>query len=264
MAYQTGNIRYRGSFKSIRHWKNRKDPKIYAGEKGGANRDLIMNHPAFARTRENMSEFEGCGVAVKAIRYGLSSLIPDHTDTHFTGRLTALVKIINLRDDEGIRGSRAICFSRNRPLLKTMTFHEKKKIDHELRKCIRTGHPLTRAEATISVNGLNPNPALVPGNAQYYRVINHLSIISDYAFSEEGREYRPVSPLNAKHIIVYSDYTPVNTPLLVALKAAFPEGIVLSESDTVMQCVGIEFYIKSGKDGYLPYWEGSMMVFDVF
>ena len=108
MAYQTGNIKYRGSFKSIRHWKNTKDPKIYAGEKGGANRDLIMNNAAFARTRENMSEFEGCGKAVHAIRLGLSSLIPEHTDTHFTGRLTALVKIINLQDTEGIRGRRTI------------------------------------------------------------------------------------------------------------------------------------------------------------
>ena len=58
MAYQTGHIKYRESFKSIRLWKNTKDPKIYAGEKGGANRDLILKNPAFARTRENMSELE--------------------------------------------------------------------------------------------------------------------------------------------------------------------------------------------------------------
>ena len=53
-------------------------------------------------------------------------------------------------------------------------------------------------------------------------------------------------------------------PILVALKAAFPEGTVLSGSDTVMQCVGIEFYIRSGKDGYIPYSEESMMVWNVF
>ena len=161
MAYQTGNIKYRGSFKSIRHWKNAKDPKIYAGEKGGANRDLILNNPAFARTRENMSEFEGCGAAVKAIRHGLISLIPEHTDTHFTGRLTALVKIINKQDMAGTRGRRTLAFSLNRTLLKTVTFHEKRKIDHELRKSISTSHPLTRIEATLTVNGLNPDLSLV-------------------------------------------------------------------------------------------------------
>jgi hypothetical protein len=120
-----------------------------------------------------------------------------------------------------------------------VTFHEKRKIDHELRKCIRTSHPLTRTEATLAVNGLNPDPSLVSGNAQYYRVINHLSIIPDYVYHEGGREYRPLSLVNAKSTIVYSDYIQVNTPLLVALKAAFPEGTLLSESNTVMQCVGI-------------------------
>ena len=104
MAYQTGIINYKGSFKSIRNYTNVGDPKIYAGEKGGANRDLIMNNPAFARTRENMNEFGGCGVAVKSIHYGLLQIFSEYTDTHFTSRLVKLIKMINLRDEEGTRG----------------------------------------------------------------------------------------------------------------------------------------------------------------
>ena len=264
MAYQTGNIKYNGSFKNIRQWRNRKDPKTYAGEKGGANRDLIMNNPAFVRTRENMWEFRGCGVAVKAIRQGLLALIPEHTDTHFTDRLTSLIKKINLTDLEGVRGGRAICFSLNRPMLKTMTFHEIKKIDFELKKRIRTSHPVSRGEATITVNGLNPNPSFFPGNAQYYRIINHLSIISDYIYIEDGDLYEPISQLNSKFAINYSDFIPVNTPLITSVKTTFPEGTLLTESDTVIQSVGIEFYLKSGVDRYLPYSAGSMMVYDVF
>jgi hypothetical protein len=264
MAYQTGNIKYRGSFKNIRQWWVRKDSRTLAGEKGGANRELIMNNPAFARTRENMWEFRGCGEAVKAIRLGLLALIPEHTDTHFTDRLTSLIKKINLTDLEGTHGGRAICFSLNRPMLKSVTFHEKKKIDFELKKHIRASHSESRAEAIITVNSLNPNPSFVPGSAQYYRLINHLSIISDYIYIEDGKKYEPISPLNTKNAITYSDYIPVNTPLSAAIKTAFPEGTLLTESDTVMQCVGIEYYIKSGKDGYLRYSEGSMMVYDVF
>ena len=104
MAYQTGIINYKGSFKSIRNYTNVWDPKIYAGEKGGANIDLIMNNPAFARTRENMNEFGGCGVAAKAIRHGLLQLLPEHVDTHFTGRLMKIIKMINLKDEEGTHG----------------------------------------------------------------------------------------------------------------------------------------------------------------
>ena len=219
MAYQTGIIEYRGSFKSIRNYKNRNDTKIYAGEKGGANRDLIMNNPAFALTRKNMSEFKGCGIAVKAIRRGLQQLIPEYTDTRFTGRLVALVKMINLKDEEGVRGKRAIKISLNRPILKSLNLHEKRKIDFELKKCIKTNHPESRVEVTITVNGLNPSPELVPGNPQYYRVVNHLNIISDYAYNEEDRRYKPLSPLEATSAIAYSDYIPINTSFSGALKS---------------------------------------------
>jgi hypothetical protein len=99
MAIQTGAIKYRGSFKSISNYMNLHDPNTYAGEKGGANRDLIMNNPAFARTRENMNEFKGCGIAVKAIRRGLLNLLPEQTDKLFTARLMAVVKEIIFSGD---------------------------------------------------------------------------------------------------------------------------------------------------------------------
>ena len=264
MAYQTGIMSYRGSFKSIRNWKNKKDPKIYAGEKGGANRDLIMNNPAFALTRENMCEFKGCGAAVKAIRMGLNHLIPEHTDTLFTARLVKIVKKINVKDPLGEHGTRSIIFSTNRALLKTLTLHENRKIDHQLRRYITTGHAESRAEATIRVNGLNPNPILVPAEAQYYRVLNHLSIISDYSFSEENMKYEPLSHNDSTNTYTYSEYIPVNTTLTLALKATFPDGTGLTSTDTVLQCVGIVYYVRSGADDYLPYTSGTMLGYDVF
>jgi hypothetical protein len=264
MAYLTGIIQYKGSFKSVRHWTNAKDPKIYAGEKGGANRDLVMNNPAFKLTRENMSEFKGCGIVVKSIRIGLQQLIPEYTDTRFTGRLVALIKMINLRDEEGSRGKRAIRISHNRPILKTLNLHERRKIDYELKKCIRNSHSESRTEATITVNELNPSPDLVPGNPQFYRVINHLNIISDFAFSETLCRYEPLNPLNGQGAYVYSDYTPINTPFTASLKVTFPEGTVLTESDSVMQCIGIEYYIQSGTDAYILYSRGSMLMYDMF
>jgi hypothetical protein len=264
MAYQTGVIQYNGSFKSIRNWRNRKDPKIYASEKGGANRDLIMNNPAFARTRENMNEFGGCGFVVEAIRNGLQQLLPEHADTHFTSRLMKIIKMINKKDPEGERGKRAINISQNKTMLKSLNLHEKRKIDFELKKCIKTSHPESRLEATIMVNGINPAPSLVPGSPQYYRVINHLSIISDFAYSENQRSYAPLNEVNGLNAHAYSEYTPINTPLTVALKAAFPEGTVLAETDTVLQCVGIEYYSRQGADGHVPYSTGSMLVYDVF
>jgi hypothetical protein len=62
----------------------------------------------------------------------------------------------------------------------------------------------------------------------------------------------------------YSDYTLINTPLNTALRTAFKEETVLNENDTVMQCIGIEYYIKSGSDRYLHFSSGTMIVYDVF
>lgn len=264
MAYLTGIIQYLGSFKSIRHWQNANDPTIYAGEKGGANGDQIKNNAAFERTRENMSEFKGCGIVVKAIRHGLQHLIPEYTDTRFTGRLVALVKMINLGDGEGIRGKRAIRISLNRPILKTLNLHERRKIDYELKRSIKSSYPESRAEVTIMVNGFNPDPDLVPGNPQFYRLINHLNIISDYVYNENDRRYNPTSTQDQRTAYIYSDYTPINTPLSAVLKTAFPNGTILTDTDTVMQCVGIEYYIRSGADAYVLYSRGSMVMYDVF
>ena len=264
MAHQTGNIKYLGSFKSIRQWRRRRDKRTLAGEKGGANRDLILNNPAFARTRENMSELGGCDAAVKAIRIGLQKLLPEFSDTGFTGRLVALVKMINVMDGDGERGKREVLFSQNRPIFKTLTFHPKKKIDFQLRKSITTSHPELRLEATIKINSLNPNLQLVPASAQFYRVINHISIISDFAYNENNQRYETLSESDTKSAVAYSDYTPVNTPLSAEVKAAFPVGTQLSETDTVLQCVGIAYYMKSGKEGYRQFTERSMLVYDVF
>ena len=264
MARQSGNIRYTGSFKSIRNYKNLNDPAIYAGEKGGANRDLIMNNPTFKMTRENMSEFKGCGLIVKAIRRGLLHLTRVHTDKCFTGRLVALVKMINLKDEVGARGKRGVCFSLNKPLLKTLTLHESKKIDHQLKKSITRSHSESRTEATITLNGFNPEPQFVPSTAKYFRIHNHLSVISDFEYSEELREYSPLSENDALSTYVYSDYIPVHTQLSGEVKAVFPEGTILTEKVTVLQCVGIEFYTRLGTGKYLPFNAGSMIVFDVF
>ena len=264
MAILTGAIKYRGSFKSIRNYRNLHDGNTYAGEKGGANRDLILNNPAFARTRENMSEFAGCGLAVKAIRRGFINLLPDQTDSHFTGRLMSMVKEVNRRDFEGLRGKRAILFSVSRTTLCTIVFNVLQNIADVIQNYFVCTHPITRIEATLTVTALVIKPVNVPKGATHFRVQNHLSIISDYNYSEGNRRYEPVSLMNGQSAFKYSEYTPVGTPLTEVVKATFPVGTDLAEDCSVIQCVGIEFYIMTAGDVYLPTKGSSMMVNDAF
>ena len=264
MAIQTGAIKYRGSFKSIRNYMNLHDPNTYAGEKGGANRDLIMNNPAFARTRENMNEFKGCGIAVKAIRRGLLNLLPEQTDKLFTARLMAIVKEINHRDPVGIRGKRAINFSGERPFLATMVFNVLEDIAELLGYQFAVEHPITRDSAKLTLTGFNIKQSYVPKGATHYRVQNHVSIISDYTYVEANRRYEPLSQLNMMSAFVYSEYSPIGTLLTDEIDVAFPIGTLPGDDDTVIQCVGVEFYQISGGSLYLPLKGSSMKVVDVF
>jgi hypothetical protein len=201
---------------------------------------------------------------VKGIHIEMGILWGTHTDTHFTGRLTAIVKMINLKDSEVENGKRGISFSANKSILKSLNLHEKRKIDFQLKRSIRNSHSESRTEATITITGLNPDPSFVPRSAQYYRVVNHLCVFSDYGYNESNRRYEKLSPTRVAETFTYSDYTMLNTPLTAALRAAFPEGTVLNENDTVLQCIGIEYYIKSGPDRYLHFSSGTMIVYDVF
>jgi len=264
MAILTGAIKYRGSFKSIRNYMNLHDSRTFAGEKGGANRDLIMNSPVFARTRENMNEFGGCGAAVKAIRRGLLNLLPEQTDKHFTGRLMRVVKEINRRDQAGIRGKRAIIFSGERAFLATMIFNVLQDIAEVMGYQFVIEHPITRASAKLTLTALTIKPILIPKGATHYRVQNHLSIISDYTYSEANRRYEPMSQLNTLSAFEHSAYTPVGTALTDEIDVAFPVGTLPGDDDSVIQCVGIEFYCESGVNAYLPLQGSSFKVVDVF
>ena len=264
MAIQTGNIKYRGSFKSIRNYVQLHDSNTYAGEKGGANRDLIMNNPAFARTRENMNEFAGCGLACKAIRKGLTQLLPDQTDSHFSGRLIRLIKMINRHDIEGERGKRSIIFSSAKPLLLNLKFNLLQPLAELKSNFFTATHPVSRAEATLKVTDFKLKKTDLPFGAIAYRLLNHISAISDYSYSEVTRQYESLDPLNSKGAFIYSEYTPVETALTVELKAEFPVGTLVGEDCTILQCVGIEFYLANGTNKYLPAIGNSIVMIDVF
>jgi hypothetical protein len=264
MAIITGALMYSGSFKSIRNYRKLHDPNTYAGEKGGANRDLIMNNAAFARTRENMSEFGGCGAAVKAIRRGFLNILPEQTDTHYTGRLMQMTKKINCRDLEGKRGRRSIIFSAGRDLLRSIVFNDRVNMSEMIQCCFSCSHAVSRLSGSLSVKDLSISQVYVPEGATHFRVQNHLSIISDWVFSDLNHRYEPLSPLNGMSDYAYSAYTPVHSILSTDVLVSFPAETVLTEDCTVIQCIGVDFYIRSAGDVYLPLKGGCTKVGEVY
>ena len=98
MARQLGHVKYKGTIGEIRHFKIKGMTGNFAGLKGGATGEQIKNDAGFVRTRENMNEFAGCAHAGRSVRIGLNLLMKQMSDAQLTGRLTAIMKKINLED----------------------------------------------------------------------------------------------------------------------------------------------------------------------
>ena len=174
------------------------------------------------------------------------------------------VKEVNRKDYEGIRGKRAIMFSADKPLLLTMVFNKLEDVADMLQKQFAFEHALTRISATLTLTAFTIKPVLVPAGATHYRVQNHVNIISDYEYSEANRRYEPLSDLNSLSAFAYSEYTAVGTALTDEIVASFPVGTAPGDADSVIECVGVEFYQVSATDVYLPLKGSSIMVVDVF
>ena len=124
MAKQKGHIKYVGTLGEVRHFKIKGNEGYFAGLKGGPTGEQVKTAPGFVRTRENMSEFAACAMAGKSVRIGLSAITKQMTDSQFTGRLTAIMKKINIEDGSEARGQRAILVSQEPQYLKGLDFNK--------------------------------------------------------------------------------------------------------------------------------------------
>src|SRR5690606_27591881 len=104
MARQKGIIKLKGTIGDISFYKTT-DGHL-AREKGGVEKDRIMNDPAFQRTRENGSEFGRAGKGGKLIRDAIRVLLQNAKDKRVTSRLTKELVVVVQSDPVNERGLR--------------------------------------------------------------------------------------------------------------------------------------------------------------
>lgn len=254
MAKQTGLTRYSGTMGGVRHFKIKGLEGDFAGLAGGPTEQQIKTAPEFARTRENMSEFGGCAKAGKSVRVGLSQLMSTMADPQVAGRLTAVMKTINLEDTGHIRGQRSVLVSTNRPLLENFQFNVNISFDTAMFAPYTLTNVVARNAAQIDVPIFEPlNYLTIPTGATHFRIIHAISVVSDWAYDTVTKKYKPTQPtLNGKKDVEYSAYLPINaaTPL-VTLNPSLAGAPVMTADVSVLSCVGIEFYQQVGADYYV-------------
>ena len=267
MARQKGHVKYVGTLGEVRHFKIKGNDGYFAGLKGGPSAEQVKTAPGFIRTRENMSEFAACANAGKSVRIGLSALMKQMTDSQFTGRLTAIMKKINIEDGSEARGQRAVLVSQQPQYLKGLDFNRNISFNGVFSAPFTLTANVDKNESTLNVPAFNPlNFLNIPSGATHFRIINAISVISDFVFNPATGSYEPAEPLlNETSNISYSPYIPVDTvTTLVYVVATLPNNPTITTNVAVLGSIGIEFYQQVGVNYYLFNAGNAMKIQEVF
>lgn len=238
MAFLTNGINFTGSLGKLSAYKVRGSDKIIVRTKGGASKAQIRQSPSFARTRENNTEFTGCGYAVKSIRQVLFP-VKHLADYNFTSTLVKLAKSIQLLDTTGNRGQRSIDLSRHRYLLEGFQLNRKNTFDSVLRHPVQCTIERETGTAEVQLPNLIPRlNLLLPWQYPFYRFIITFGIIPDIEFN--GTSYKSVEkqPLPAS---AHTVWQPVKQPF-PAQRIVLPlaDLAVLNDASTLAVGIGIE------------------------
>jgi hypothetical protein len=267
MARQTGPLKYTGTIGDIRHFKIKGLKGAYAGMIGGPSAEQIATAPEFARTRENMNEFGACALVGKALRVGLASVLSNMSDPQVTGRLTAIMKKINLEDGSEARGQRAVLVSATPQYLVDFEFNRNRSLDGTLNAPYTITASAGRDSSTVAVPVFNPmNLLSIPSGATHFRIINAIAVLSDYVYNADTKTYEPTDPtLDKLNAVAYSDYLPVDALSTVqTIVATLPGTPTLTASASVINAIGIEFYQEVNTNYYVFNQGNAMKIKQVF
>lgn len=262
MAKQKGPIKYEGTIGDIRHFRIKGLKGYYAGMKGGPTANQIKNAPEFERTRENMNEFGGSAKAAKSLRNGLVQSMKGIADSHVTGRLTAIMKRINLEDQSEARGYRAILISQQSQHLKGFNFNKNVSLSNVLNVPASVFMDMP-GHMVYDIPDLDPKTQIsAPSGATHFRLIFSACILSDFEYNSTTKTYEPInSENNEESITEYSEYSSLTEPFEALEKTIKVFG---GDSDSrTVACLGIDFFQKVNLDYLRLSGNASLQILDV-
>jgi len=238
MATLKEGLELTGSIGKLSAYKIRGSDKIIVRRKGGPKRKQVLNSKKFERTRENMKEFVGVGMAVKAIRSPLIHVkrLAEH---NFTPTLTRICKKIQVLDKAGENGRRGIYLSRHRYMLAGFRLNKK----HPFVSIVTgpVGVTLHRESKSALIQlpqliaGVNLN---VPWKRPLFRFCMSLGIVPDVIYESKGYNNYPAEWVVAKLDTAWYLATELFEPQTLELKLDVPGPI--KDSHTLVFAIGIE------------------------
>ena len=170
MAKVKSYLRLQGSVGESTFLKEGTGPTYRMQDKLVVSKERFKTDPAFARTRENASEFSRSGNAVKLIRDSVLSLLQGMKDKTLGRRLMAQVMKVIASDTTSLRGKGNLVDG-DTMLLKGFLFNSNTLLSSVFKKPIDTLINRVTGQLTINVPAFLPGVELViPKGATHYQL----------------------------------------------------------------------------------------------
>jgi hypothetical protein len=233
----------------------------------GPTKQQILTSPRYARTRENMAEFNALAVTTKSIVSTVSKA-SEFKDGTLRNRLMRTSRKM-IKNGAGVRGKRPAMIVANKGTLVNLEFNAAEPLSSLFIGEKVMTHDVARNKATSVVTGATIREVVTnaPQGATHVRFVQLLGAVSNTVFDETLKKHIPADALlNGKHVVTYSDYQALdgNAAINVQLQTSLPDGLVLTDKVGVIQCFGVVFDALSDGVYYRQAQGKAMTIVDVF
>jgi hypothetical protein len=233
MAKQAGIIKLKGTIEDISFYKSA-DGHL-ARAKGGVDRDKILHGAAFARTRENNSEFGRAGQGGKLIRTALRSLMQKAKDRRVVSRLTTLLLAIIKTDAVNSRGNRNLSEG-NLEMLEDFDFNINGKLGTTFFGQFIPSFDRVTGDATVAVDAFSATEQVgAPSGTTHYKMAMG---VAELDFNNKSFSYAETD----LGILPYNNAPVAPTNLTASVN---PNSIL-----PIVMVLGIEFYQEVNGEYY--------------
>lgn len=159
MARQKSIFKIEGNLDGVSFYKSVDGHLVR--KSGGVSKRRILKDPAFARTRENNSEFGANAKAAKTLRDSLSSLVNRAKDPRTFGRLVQVFNKIKNYDEISERGKRKISIGLQNDDAKNFLAKFEFNSRAQLRNILRRTYDRDSISGTVVMNGFDQKKHLL-------------------------------------------------------------------------------------------------------
>lgn len=266
MAHLTGPLQFSGSIGNLRSYYDKRLKRYILSSKGGASRDLILNNPGFARTRENMNDFSACSMWASLLRKALADIAGLYRGNYFSN-MVKYGKNIQKFDTVNVKGKRSVESSKASHLLKLINFNEDQPFNMAYCYPFEVAFSEDKRHVTLRILGFQSYGQL-HWNAvfQSYRFSMVILQLADMVWNEAERKYLPtVMGLDRLSVTTVTDWHNRSTDKIdLTLEASFAEPALQQPGTTVVVALGIEVSQSLTTNAHFSVFDGTMQIVACF